>query len=543
MILVPRTDVGGGARILFEHANRLHRRGHRVTVLSQYSRPDWFVLECEMVRVPVGMDLADGIPACDLVVCGYWDQIPTTQGAGIAPVVHLEQGDFHLFEDLHPDVEAAVAAAMSMADETVTINRSVVDLLASRYQVTARMVPNAVDPALFRPDGPAWSGLDGPYLLLIGWDGNDFKGISEAREAWAAISRQEPTLSLVWVSPRAPLRPMGTVVVAPAQEELAAIYRSAAVFLSASRYETFPLPPLEAMSSGTPVVTTDNVGVLEYAKDGENCAVVPVGDSTLMAARVLEVLRDARLSARLTRGGLQTAQQYRWDAIMDDLETSYASTAAMRGQRSCDLWRRRDPSIEPLDAAAAEKVDSVLGQSDMRRVVVPVVRPGVDGHPVVSWEVLAERDDGRPGEMRCFAPHGHPEPPTHLPYFAGIDALQGGQPSVALARFMRVYQSTDDSVLRATLGRWIGLALLEADRPQEALEVLSQGIDAFPDNSDYVYLAAHAALAAGLEVDLNRCLDLLHVVGESTRYVDWFAEPMRRLLERYPEAFRHRVRP
>src|SRR4051812_45677400 len=37
--LAPRTDVGGGARVLFEHANRLTARGHRVTVLSHFPRP------------------------------------------------------------------------------------------------------------------------------------------------------------------------------------------------------------------------------------------------------------------------------------------------------------------------------------------------------------------------------------------------------------------------------------------------------------------------------------------------------------------------
>src|SRR5207237_1052897 len=50
-------------------------------------------------------------------------------------------------------------------------------------------------------------------------------------------------------------------------ETLAALYRLASVFVFPSLYEGFGLPPLEAMASGTPVVTSNVSSLPEVAGD------------------------------------------------------------------------------------------------------------------------------------------------------------------------------------------------------------------------------------------------------------------------------------
>src|SRR5205823_9568951 len=51
------------------------------------------------------------------------------------------------------------------------------------------------------------------------------------------------------------------------QETLAVMYRLAGVFVFPSLYEGFGLPPLEAMASGTPVVTSNVSSLPEVAGD------------------------------------------------------------------------------------------------------------------------------------------------------------------------------------------------------------------------------------------------------------------------------------
>lgn len=53
--------------------------------------------------------------------------------------------------------------------------------------------------------------------------------------------------------------------------EIARAYNNCHIFVSASWFEGFGLPPLEAMKCGCAVITSDSKGVNEFAIDGENC--------------------------------------------------------------------------------------------------------------------------------------------------------------------------------------------------------------------------------------------------------------------------------
>lgn len=53
--------------------------------------------------------------------------------------------------------------------------------------------------------------------------------------------------------------------------EIASAYNNCHIFVSASWFEGFGLPPLEAMKCGCAVITSDSKGVNEFAIDGENC--------------------------------------------------------------------------------------------------------------------------------------------------------------------------------------------------------------------------------------------------------------------------------
>jgi L-malate glycosyltransferase len=529
-MLAPRVDVGGGARILLEHANRLHDRGHAVLVLSHFPRPDWFELRAEYRHVPVGLGLQDALVPCDVVVCGYWDQVAAARAAGVAPVVHFEQGDFHLFEDIAPARHAYVQANMDLADATTTVSARVGSVLAERYGVSdAGVVHNSVDARVFRADGPRREGA--PYLLCVGWDGNEFKGMDDVRTLWEQLRAERPSLELVWVTPRPPLQPMGTVVVAPAQSELAAIYRGAAVYLCASHYESFPLPPLEAMACGAPVVTTANVGVLEYARDAENAVVVPIGDVAAMKAAVGRVLDEPQLGASLRAAGAGTAASFSWDRIIECLETRYRDLARF-GLR-CGFGSSWDvvlPGIVEAAPVAAARLELALRTATAAEILVPVARPAIEGHEVASWEVVARRAGGH-GSLRVHAPHRAFERGA-LPYQAGIDALDAGRPQEALDVFMRAFAATDVAARKGALGKWVALSLLELYRTGEAFDLLEASLRAFPDNPDYTYLATLVAPMAGRAVDPAHARQNVELIGEGARYEDWFVAPAALLADR-----------
>src|SRR5206468_1710407 len=95
------------------------------------------------------------------------------------------------------------------------------------------------------------------------------------------------------------------------EETLAVMYRLSGVFVFPSLYEGFGLPPLEAMASGTPVVTSNVSSLPEVA--GDAAVLVDPYDPQAIADGIYRVLTDADLRKDLRRKGVARAGQFSWE--------------------------------------------------------------------------------------------------------------------------------------------------------------------------------------------------------------------------------------
>ncbi len=105
------------------------------------------------------------------------------------------------------------------------------------------------------------------------------------------------------------------------EDTLAVMYRLAGVFVFPSLYEGFGLPPLEAMASGTPVVTSNVSSLPEVA--GDAAVLVDPYSAEAIADGMHRVLTDQALRNDLRRRGPQHASQFSWQSSVRRVREIY----------------------------------------------------------------------------------------------------------------------------------------------------------------------------------------------------------------------------
>jgi glycosyltransferase involved in cell wall biosynthesis len=108
--------------------------------------------------------------------------------------------------------------------------------------------------------------------------------------------------------------------------DLPGLYSGARAFVYPSRYEGFGLPVLEAMSCGTPVVTTNVSSLPEVAGDG--ALLVDPGDVTGLTAALARVVHDASLRRELSCRGQIRAANFSWERCAKDTVRVYEAAMA-----------------------------------------------------------------------------------------------------------------------------------------------------------------------------------------------------------------------
>jgi len=193
-----------------------------------------------------------------------------------------------------------------------------------------RAIPHAPD-SHFRPRRDRESiariekryGIRSPYLLYVGTL-EPRKNLMRAMTAFSRISSCYPDHrfylagDLGWRSKELlrtleaiPSRDRIVRLGYVAEEDLAALYSNAELFVYPSLYEGFGFPVVEAMACGAPVVTSNTSSLAEIA-DGAALLVDPY-DSEAIAEAMDRAMSDGEERERLRLAGLSRARSFSWE--------------------------------------------------------------------------------------------------------------------------------------------------------------------------------------------------------------------------------------
>ncbi len=237
--------------------------------------------------------------------------VPAAQAAGGPVYAHVQ----HFDPLIVPSGRARdMARAAYSADVYRTANCTwVAEQTAEAGGRVEGIITPGIDLKVFQPgDGSAEP--IGPLRILTLGKAAEWKGLKDVVAA-ARLIAEDRSVELISYGPDQPSGDLGRARLVHHgfvdAARLADLYRTSTVCVSASWYESFPLPPLEAMACGTPVICT-RLGTEDYADHAVNCLVVQPRDPEAIAAAIRLVADDTDLRRDLVSNGLETAPRFTW---------------------------------------------------------------------------------------------------------------------------------------------------------------------------------------------------------------------------------------
>jgi phosphatidylinositol alpha-mannosyltransferase len=239
--------------------------------------------------------------------------------------------------------------AFSELDARIAVSRAAKRFVRQYFMAPYKIIPNGVEGDRFNPRNvqPIPEFDDGrPNVLFVGRP-EKRKGVGYLLRAYPFIKNAFPDARFIIVgagdwqdSPyrrfieRRSMRDIVIVGRVP-DGELPRYHRSAQIFCApAVEGESFGIVLLEAMAAGLPIVATNIEGYSQVLTDGHEGILVRPRDERALAEAVCQLLQDPTLASAMGARGIETALQYSWDKVAEQVLDLYVRT----GQRSAPKY-------------------------------------------------------------------------------------------------------------------------------------------------------------------------------------------------------------
>lgn len=352
---IRHVGMTGGVKVFFQHVELLRKRGHEVHLVARFIDENWgFKVTPEIVP---SFDDAH-IPKADAIVVTTPKDVEVLWKIAQKRRIPL----FHFMQGFEPDyvlerINGKVIpdrfrkkgigtkirylkkilgwkrklnrfdALYKIPSIKMAISPHLVQAVVNRYGTKCYLLPNGIDLGIFHPKE---QGLDYSGLLKILSVGNatlEYKAIPDIWKAIEILKKRGENVFLTRVSPAdipEVEKTTGVVdkfLVRISEQEMANLYRESHILIAAStEIEGFGLPPVEAMSTGTPVILTKVSPFLAFDETHDYAYFVDVHKPEEIAEGVIAISRDKSLRDLLIKRGYDIARKYALEAVGERLE-------------------------------------------------------------------------------------------------------------------------------------------------------------------------------------------------------------------------------
>ncbi len=339
----PVTKPVGGAKVMYEYANRLHDKGHEVAVfhsikrpfkksstplwykqlvfsLRNVARPKWFDLNKQIKSLIVPEITDRYIPDADICMSTWWQMT-----YALNKLNGSKGKKFNLIQDYETwagHIEK-VDKSFSLPVNHLVIAKYLRELVLQKSGIEPVHIPNAIDTGKFFLQQDI-SDRD-PHSIIMLYSQEPRKDSITGIKAIELVQKQFPGLKVqlfgVYPAPSA-LPAHFSYIQKPGN--LAELYNHSAVFFSPSLGEGWALPPAEAMACGCAVVCTDIGGHHDYAIDSKTAILVKPGEIVDMTEKIKLLLENNLQRLQIAAAGNEMINKnFSWDASVKKMENCF----------------------------------------------------------------------------------------------------------------------------------------------------------------------------------------------------------------------------